>query len=387
MNSKKLMTFALFGTIVFLACIYAIQGALLTDTINFYHPESSAQGYAGLFSSFGAIIALVSAFFLIGRIPKIHLLLIGLIISSGFICLLSLPESYVVYIFFWFLAGIGMGYIDCLVSSCVADLYTGREATKMMCNLHMTFGIGSMLAPVAIAFLKNVGVKWRNLYYLLAFLGFIMIILLFISDKTGKRISNENIINSENKMTLKDMAEKIREGALPYLIIAMFFHGLFMGGMNSWLTHYVSVTLASKFGSIALSFMYLGVLLSRFIVPRTSIPVRKYLSKAGIFAGIIFIIAIPFKSGIIMCIAVVLSTLCFGAMIPCSLDTACADMPDSTLFATTIIFFCIYIGQGLSSPILGAIEKGIGLQYGMYLIGIFMIIASLILNNKKVVGS
>ena len=383
MNQKKLTVISLFGTMAFLSSIFALQGALLTDIINFFHPDSSAQGYSSLFSSFGGMTAFIIAFLLVGRIPKMKLLQVGILTSVVFLVCLSFSKNYMLFIAAWFLCGIGMGFIDTLLSSCIADLYTGEQATRMMCNLHTTFGISSMVFPAVYSSLKKAGASWDKIYLFVAAIGLIIGTVLFLSERrrnTGSRSVESNVrdIHNESRMTISEIFSILKQGAQPFFILAMFTHGMFLGGLNSWLTHYVSETLSGRLGSIALSFMYVGVLVSRFSFPFLKLPAGKYLPFAGLVSGAVLAAAIPFKSDITVCVAAAISALFFGAMIPCMLDTACARLKNNSLLVTTSMMLSLYLGQGLASPILGALEKTVGLQYGMYLCALFMVLTSLV---------
>ena len=366
---------------VFLSCIMAAQGALLTDIINYYHPESSAQGLPSLLSSVGSMVSLATTFFLIGRLPKMRLLEIGILISCVFLCGVALAKPFFLFLAAWFATGLGVGYMDTLLSSCIADLYTGKQATRMMCGLHTTFGVASMIAPIIFSSLKSAGLRWNQLYYVLAAFGLLMLAVIIL---VGNKAASEkaDIVNTERKLSLRETVSLLFNGIFPFLLLAIFLHGLFLGGLNAWLTHYVGVTLNGKWGSIALSFLYCGVLISRFAFPFTGIRTGRYLSRAGFLAGIVFAAALPFSSGTAVCIAACLSALCFGAMVPCLLNEACAILPETTLLATTSMMLALYLGQGVSPTILGAFEKGVGLRCGMYFCAACMLLTSAVLLRK-----
>ena len=71
-------------------------------------------------------------------------------------------------------------------------------------------------------------------------------------------------VHTENKLSLRETVSLLLSWFFPYFLPAIFLHGLFLGGLNSWLTQYVSVTLHGKLGSIALSFLFGGVLFYGF---------------------------------------------------------------------------------------------------------------------------
>lgn len=383
---KKLTTIAVFGAMVFLSFICAAQGALLTETISFFHLESSAQGMPAFLCSVGGMVSLAGTFFLIGRLPKLRLLEIGILTCCVFLCGIAQSSRFSLFLAAWFAVGIGIGFMDALLSSCIADLYSGDEATRMMCNLHTTAGVASMIAPILYSALKTAGVQWKHLYYVIAAFGLaILAMMVLVSHRTASSDSTKTV-HTENKLGFRETVSLLTSGRFPLLIAAIFLHGVFMGGLNSWLTHYVSVTLNGKLGSIALSFLFLGILISRFVFPFTGIPRIKYLSRAGFLAGLLFAAALPFSNDVVVCVSSSLSALCFGAMIPCMLNEACADLPKSTLLATTSMVLSLYLGQGIASPILGIFEKGIGLRFGMLFCAGMMILTSAILSSKRVLG-
>lgn len=59
-----------------------------------------------------------------------------------FLALLKVSPAYAVFVVMWFALGIGMGYLDMLVSSCMADLYEGIIfciAFTFLCSLFCRF--------------------------------------------------------------------------------------------------------------------------------------------------------------------------------------------------------------------------------------------------------
>lgn len=86
-------------------------------------------------------MALISSFFLIGKLSKLVLLRLAVATCTVFLALLYVSPTFAVFVVMWFALGIGMGYLDMLVSSCMSDLYEGRAATRMMCIGMVASGI------------------------------------------------------------------------------------------------------------------------------------------------------------------------------------------------------------------------------------------------------
>lgn len=368
----------LFGIMAFLSSIFAIQGALLTRVIEEFHPDSYGQGLIASLCSVGGCVAYISALFLIGRIRKTVLLWIGILIGAVSLALLTVVPGYGLFTAVWLLIGLGLGYMDALLSSCMADLYSGPKGIRMMCNLHTVYGVFSMGTPLLFSAMLENGVNYRLIYLVPAAWGLLMFVLLGAVNRTSAG-EGTDAVRVEEPMSFSRMLKVLKNGSLPIFAIAAVCHGFFLGGLNNWITHYVGVTLADSLGGVALTFMYLGVLVSRFCMPYTGIPADWFIRLAGFGAGALLLIGIPFGNGLIMCIATALSGLLFGAMIPCMMNVACENTPESSLLATSLLMLMLYIGEGVSSPVLGKLEATVGLKWGMVLCAAFMVMTSAVL--------
>ena len=369
---RRCLAAALMAGMMFLASIYALLGVLLTSMIEYFGLTDSAQGLASSAASAGGVIALVSSFLLIGRLPKTMLLRIALGICAVFIALLKIAPAFGVFVALWLVIGVGMGYIDMLLSSCMADLYHGRTATRMMCTLHMLYGVSSMLCPVIFNRLMAGGMVWNSVYLCVAAAGALLLFYTIFAVRFARMTGH----GSEQRMSFKTMGGMLAKGMMPGLIAAMFCHGMFLGGLNTWLTRFVSVTLDSPMGAMALSFMFLGVMASRLIVPSLPITPMQYVRVGGLLGGAVLLIALPFGNSLVMCIAAVIAGLFFGGLIPCILDIGCVETPQSSMLATTVLMLSLYIGQVIVSPVIGALEASVGLQWGIALCGAFTILCS-----------
>jgi len=361
---------------MFLASIFEVQGALLNDIIGYYGLADSAQGLASAAVSAGAAAALVSSFFLIGRLPKLLLLRISVLFCGVFLILLKIAVSFQLFIAIWLLIGIGMGYMDMLITSCMADLYEGRTATRMMCLLHTAYGLMATLAPLIFFALMTGGLAWNSIYICLGIMGAAIFVLLFFTSGSLKGGTERGDSLKEQRMTLRDMGTLLSGGTLPGLMAAVFFQGVFLGGMNTWISRYVGVTLGSALGSASLTAMFLGLMISRLTVPFLPVRPEKYVRTAGIAAGVVLLAALPFQNAYIMCAAVFVCGLAFGALLPCMLSLGCASAPGSTMFATTVLMLALYAGQAITPPVIGAMETAFGLRTGIALCAAAIILCS-----------
>lgn len=374
--NRRLLAAALMAGMAFLSSIYSLQGPLLSSMIEHFGLTDSAQGLASSASSVGGVIALLTSFLMIGRLPKMTLFRIALGVCAVFLALLKLAPVFAVFVGLWLALGVGMGYVDMLVSSCMADLYEGRAATRMMCFLHMTYGVASVIFPIFYSGAMGAGMMWNSLYLCISALAVVLLAYTAFAVRRASR-GGGKLMAAEQRMSFKQMGGVVCKGALPGLIVAMFCHGMFLGGLNTWINRYVGVTLGSDLGALAVSCMFVGVMSSRLLVPFMPFTPERYVRVSGLLAGVVLLAALPFGNGLVMCIAACISGLFFGAMIPCMLNIGCAETPESTMLATTVLMLSLFLAQAITSPLIGALEAAFSLHVGIAMCGMFMLLASL----------
>ena len=163
------------------------------------------------------------------------------------------------FIALWLEIGIGLGYLDTLLSSCMSDLYHGKTARQMMCILHLTYGLAYVTAPVVYSLvlkeMKAAGVLRNRLYFLVAGAeGLLLMILLFAARNVARQENGVATLESRLSRGLISELVCIKRGLLPKLMLAMLCNGIFMSGISTWINRYVERTLQASFGAYALSF-------------------------------------------------------------------------------------------------------------------------------------
>lgn len=374
-SQRGMLAAGLMLGMVLLAAIGSLQGALLNSVIEHFHLSSSAQGAASAAASAGSVLALLVSFLLIGRFPKLTLLRLALALSAVSLALLKIAPAFGAFVALWLLVGVGSGFIDMLLSSCMADLFTGREATRMMCLLHTCFGLFSVICPALYGRLLLGRLAWNDIYLCVAAAAVALTVFLTVAVRLTRE-STGRALAAEERLSPRTMLGILRQGALPGLLAAMVCHGLFLGGLNTWINRYLGVTLASDLGSLGLSFLFFGVMASRLLASFLPVDTVRYVRVGGLAAGALLLLALPFRSGTLMCISLSAQGLAFGAMIPCLLDLSCREVPESTMLATTAMGLSLYVGQIIAPPLIGALESAWSLHAGIALCGVFMLLAS-----------
>ncbi len=373
-REKAWVTLFLLVSMAFLSSVFAVQGSLLTSMIDHFALDASRQGLANTAAFAGGIIALVGAFALQGRWKKRGLLKAAVLLCALGLCLMWLAPGYGLYVAAWFVAGFGLGLMDTLLSACMADLYEGKAAVLMMCILHTANGLASVLSPIGYAALLGSGMHWQTVYLLIGAAG-AAIVAIAATVRRLASISDPEFLAGQS-ISPRRILPTLHSSKLLWLTASIFFHGIFLSGLNTWVNRYAD-TLADGVAFPAQSCVFLGLMLSRLLMPFVPIKPHRYVNAAGLLGGALLTIGLYLFDGWGLRILLALSSLMFGALIPCVISIACQRQKTHTLLATTGIMLALYLGQAVASPAIAALEAVAGLRAGMLLCAVCMLLCSL----------
>ena len=373
-SERAWITAFLLLCMVFLSAVFAVQGSLLSTMIEQFKLNAASQGTANTMAFAGGIAALVSAFALQGRWKKRSLLKAAVLVCAAGLALMWLAPGYGLYVAAWFITGFGLGLMDTLLSACMADLYTGKLAVTMMCILHTAYGLSSVFSPMAYAGMLASGMPWKHVYLVIALTG-IAIILGALAVRSARHMVDREEL-SRQTVDMKRILPALREGRLLWLVAAIFFHGIFLSGLNTWVNRYAD-SLQGAISLPAQSCVFLGLMLSRLLMPFLPIRADRYVVAGGLLGGGVLAVGLLFPSGWVLRAVLVVSSLLFGALIPCVITLGCERQKHNTLLATTGIMLALYLGQAVSSPLIAALEAAVSLKAGMFLCAACMALCSL----------
>ena len=66
-----------------------------------------------------------------------------------------------------------------------------------------------------------------------------------------------------------------------------------------------------------------------------------------------------------------------GALLPCMLSIGCRGHREDTLMVTTSMLLALYLGQGISAPVIARLDAAFGLVSGIFLCALCMALTSL----------
>ena len=371
-NRRWVAVFLLLS-MAFMSAVFAVQGALLSAMIDAFDLQASSQGTANAMAFGGGVIALAAAFFVQGRWRKRTLLKAAMVLCAAALVLLWLAPGYASYCGVWFILGFGLGLMDTLLSACMADLYAGDAAKRMMCMLHTAFGLSSVLTPMGYTALMARGTTWKQVYLVIAAGGAALLLIALLVKTVGRVADGEPI--RPRPVSLGAVFTEVRESRIFGLVAAMFCHGVFLSGLNTWINRYAD-TLPGSFSVPAQSCVFAGIMLSRLLMPFLPIRADRYVRLGGLLGCAVLCVGLFVPSGLALRAALALGGLLFGALIPCILTLGCGRKSDNTLLATTAMMLALYIGQGVASPLIAALESAATLRVGIMACPVFAALCS-----------
>ena len=371
-QNRRLIAAFLLISMIFMSAIYATQGTLLSSMIEAFGLTGINQGTANSVAFAGSIAALIIAFALQGRYRKRLILIISMILCIAGLMFLWGAPNYAVYVCTWAVIGFGLGLMDTVLSACMADLYAGDSGTLMMCMLHTAFGLSSVIMPMAYNGMMGQGMTWKQVYLAVAVCGAVFLALSSLI-KVKMQIRDNEILSPESH-EIRAILQSIGKDHLTGLVAAMFFQGICLSGLNTWINRYAdSLSVVSV---PAQSCLFFGIMLSRLSMPFLPIRTDRYVRLGGICGSVVLAAGLLTRSGLVLRIALAVSGFLFGAMIPCMLSIGCERNRRNTLLVTTAMMLSLYLGQCVSSPLIAAIDSFAGLQAGMYMCVVCMLLCS-----------
>lgn len=213
-------------------------------------------GRVFFFHGLGYFLTLVLGGMLGDFIFRGALLRLGLFVATLGFFGIALFRSFSPVLYAFFLMGIGVGLIDCMVNPVAQSVFSDRPGAVLNV-IHAFFGLGSLLAPRMYAVLRHQGYTFRELYSIIAiFTGFVAVLFLLpFIPRNVARASGRSI------------ALAFTQKALWLLGGTMLLYAAGVSTLNGWLVTYLKECgLSEARGAVFLSYFWLGLLCGRFIL-------------------------------------------------------------------------------------------------------------------------
>ena len=252
-NVNRAFSYSLYLYTGAFAFAYMISGVLVNHVIEYFGLTGAGQGYMNSMINIGNTIAILLTIVMYFRVKKTTMLFLSGILIVVTLAMTGLANSFTVILIVSLALGFGLGWFDSYVNSCIVDA-NPVGSVKYLGTLHGFFGIGSLLAPIAIAALLTV-TDWQGVY--LSFSPLILItavIYLAALRYTNKRFTISGM--ESPKFTISDLRSYLKDKRLVLLLAALLSYSFMQFGLFTWLVRYMSVMYdAETLGMTGITFM------------------------------------------------------------------------------------------------------------------------------------
>ena len=359
---KGWYTALLLATIVLMAAAGTLIASALTSLGEDYGLTEFQKGLPATLCSLGSIGALLLAFLLMRWMKKPWILFLSIGMVVGLTALCFFKPTFGLFLTLYALFGLGIGLMDNLCSSSMADVQTGPRAPVMMNLLHACYGIGSMVFPLIFSALMGQGMHWNGLYLVIAGAGALVLIFALVLTPGQASLPMYESMRDKGRIDWGDLKSFFRNSTLRTCVLVIFAVGFFFSGISRMVVDVVDTGYGSGTGSWALSLFFLGVTGGRLLTPLLKIQPLNNLKCSGFAAFLLLMISLFIPNKILLWVVFTLCGFLSGPVIPFSISLACGEMQENTLLASTILFLSLYIGQAIATLLMSAVNGAFGYQ-------------------------
>lgn len=320
----------------------------------YYLATALAYGVGALFGGrlirrFGAHLILPSA---------AALMAIGLLIQ-GF------TGAWIVFALAGVFTSIGASSADVGIQALVLDLFP-QTRSRALNLLHVTYGVGALMAPLLLAALVALGVPWQ---WLMTGSGIAMAIA---AVGLALTVPPDPVLHAS---TADGEAERAAETAarsrrLPLFLLVMAVsitcYVAAEAGVSDWLVRYLEALPITQ-ASLALTLFWAGIAVGRLVFARIGNRLEPQRSAAvlAVVGGAMLAVALvlPISPASPLLFGAV--GLAFGPIFPLMVAAAGARMPGESATVTGTLVFAAVVGVVIYPPAIGFLSDVIGLQAAM----------------------
>ncbi len=359
--------------------LYGLSAILIGPTLPGIIAEfdlSLAEG--GLVSAVqngGGVLGSLAAVFVADRFRRP----LGVVLSFlalGIVWLLIGTAGALFWVMFWFaVSGALIRLLDVWLNAHTGAM-AGSNSGRPMNVLHMFFGVGALLGPIAARLIISSGTTWRGVYLSSAFLyiGAILVGTLWLRRYVSTEAAPVETVRARSdgrgEQAAAESTMQTRR-AVSLLGVALFFYAIHQIGVSTWIPYFVENVLGSSpsLASGALSAYWLGIIVGRFaasrLVERSGPELLLICGSVG-SAVATSLIVLPLPVSLVFVTLSVAGALS-GATIPLSYTLGYRLAPARLGGLTAVLSVVMLAGRFISPWLIGVIADGYGLRIAMLL--------------------
>ncbi|VEU19884.1 DEKNAAC100780 [Brettanomyces naardenensis] len=216
-------------------------GAIMEYVLSDYKIDRIKVSYLFLTGTFGYVPASFLNHYLIYNFGLYKVYFAGELFLIIGCCLYGLKSPYPCLILGSLINGFGAGLSDCSVNIFVGNL---KHSNQLLGIMHSSYGLGCLVSPALAIFLISKGFPWPHFYFLVAFVGLVNLVLVYLTFKNETQWKYKYVSELDRKASGDNGDETSAWETLHNRYVLFYSFALFMYigselSVGVWLFNYV----------------------------------------------------------------------------------------------------------------------------------------------------
>ena len=377
-NSRviRIITIAILSALFAYGFVGSISNVLVNEIIDAFSLTGTAQGLSASLMNMGSLIALFVTPLLQGRIRKTKMIVLSGLLQVAALCVAGSAAGFILFATANAVTGIGCGWLDTYANSCIVDLHP-QNSTRYLGWLHGIFGVGSLIAPLAIRWILGWS-NWRGVYF--AFAG-VMLLSVGCIAFTSRKVENTGALSNtqESRLTLKEVGAYLTVKRNVLLLLTTVMTNMVQTGLTCWIARYMFLAYGDvALGATCLTLFWIAATASRFVMPRLKLRPLTIVMVGAFCATVLLSGGILSGSATVMCVAVCLCGFVTGPFMPMLIAECATGYQGKTTLTTSLMMIVGGVAR-LAVPLLTAsVTSAVSATAGMLVPAAFAVLAGVL---------
>lgn len=377
-NSRviRIITIAILSALFAYGFVGSISNVLVNEIIDAFSLTGTAQGLSASLMNMGSLIALFVTPLLQGRIRKTKMIVLSGLLQVAALCVAGSAAGFILFATANAVTGIGCGWLDTYANSCIVDLHP-QNSTRYLGWLHGLFGVGSLIAPLAIRWILGWS-NWRGVYF--AFAG-VMLLSVGCIAFTSRKVENTGALSNtqESRLTLKEVGAYLTVKRNVLLLLTTVMTNMVQTGLTCWIARYMFLAYGEvALGATCLTLFWIAATASRFVMPRLKLRPLTIVMVGAFCATVLLSGGILSGSATVMCVAVCLCGFVTGPFMPMLIAECATGYQGKTTLTTSLMMIVGGVAR-LAVPLLTAsVTSAVSATAGMLVPAAFAVLAGVL---------
>lgn len=377
-NSRviRIITIAILSALFAYGFVGSISNVLVNEIIDAFSLTGTAQGLSASLMNMGSLIALFVTPLLQGRIRKTKMIVLSGLLQVAALCVAGSAAGFILFATANAVTGIGCGWLDTYANSCIVDLHP-QNSTRYLGWLHGIFGVGSLIAPLAIRWILGWS-NWRGVYF--AFAG-VMLLSVGCIAFTSRKVENTGALSNtqESRLTFKEVGAYLTVKRNVLLLLTTVMTNMVQTGLTCWIARYMFLAYGEvALGATCLTLFWIAATASRFVMPRLKLRPLTIVMVGAFCATVLLSGGILSGSATVMCVAVCLCGFVTGPFMPMLIAECATGYQGKTTLTTSLMMIVGGVAR-LAVPLLTAsVTSAVSATAGMLVPAVFAVLAGVL---------